>query len=437
MDVSNIGNDVKNLISKIVPINITSVISFDDVAQTVNLYYKENEGKGKAVCVTENFRHHVMDDDFSSALSALIKIHFEKKAFGRTAVILPDDLFFTDTIKLPVIQKKAMNSSLGFAFNTLYPNYKDLKYLSYPLYKDKKNAIYNVVGIRKEILDKVVSSLTSIGVDVAGVTFASNSSVDRAISFNPKMKNADCVLVDVKENYTRISLVVDGKAVAYYRLPFGYSKFSETEVYREETLFDHSATELLVLNAKEKAKNKKLTTYDSTPDALAMETFFKKLTGEGEEPDEEGEDLLKNNGDVEKEDGSLTSPDESLEETVQIPVASTERTAKTIKRLPKYMLRPTPEDAEGFVYENFRHVVKWALELARGNQEIFVTGTPKTIYVNMPERYSSMLEYVKGEGDNDIDFALLSVSEADKEQKEKLELYGGLYITKRNKFNVF
>ena len=433
MDVSNIRNDVKNLISKFVPINITSVISIDDVAQTVNLYYRENEGKGKAVCVTENFRHHVMDEDFSSALSALIKIHFEKKAFGRTAVILPDDLFFTDTIKLPVIQKKAMNSSLGFAFNTLYPNYKDLKYLSYPLYKDKKNAIYNVVGIRKEILDKVVSSLTSIGVDVAGVTFASNASVDRAISFNPKMKNADCVLADVKEKYTRISLVVDGKAVAYYRLPFGYSIFSENEVYREETLFDHSATELLVLNAKEKAKNKKLTTYDSTPDALAMETFFKKLTGEGEELEEEGEDLQN----VEKEERILDSSDESVEEAVQIPVVSNERTTKTLKRLPKYMLRPTPENAEGFDYENFRHVVKWALELARGNQEIFVTGTPKTIYVNMPEKYSPMLEYVKAEGDNDIDFALLSVSESDKEQKEKLELYGGLYITKRNKFNVF
>ncbi len=440
MDFNNVLKQTKNLISKIIPINISSVIAIDDVTSTLTLYYKEEDGKGKPVCVVEPFRHSVMEDEFASSLSNLIKIHFEKKAFGKTAVILPDNLFFTDTIRLPIIQKKAMNSSLGFAFNTLYANNKDLKYLSYPLFRDKRNAIYNIVGIRKEILDKVTSALTSIGVEVAGITFASNSAVDRAISFNPKMKNADCVLVDVKETFTRFSLVVDGKAVAYYTLPFGYSRFSQTEVYREDALFDHSASELLVLNAKEKAKNKKLTTYDSTPDALAMETFFKSIVGEEENAekteDEEGNGVKENASAEEYLSSGEERPEE--EETVAVAtVSSGKLNTKSVKRLPKYMVRPTPEDENGFIYENFRHVEKWALELVRANQEVFVTGLPKTIYVNMPDKFSSVFESVKKEGDNDIVFLPLTTAETEKEQREMLEVYGGLYITKRNKFNVF
>ncbi len=431
--LNEILNNAKNSISKVLPLNISSVISIDNVTNTVSLYYKENDGKGKYVRVVESFNHSFTEENFSSSLSSLLKIHFNKKAFGKTAIILPDNLFFTDTIKLPVINKKAMNSSLGFAFNTLYTNYKELKYLTYPLYKDKKNAIYNVVGIRKEILDKVTSAISSVGIDVAGITFASNSSVDRAISFNPKMRNADCVLLDVKESFTRISLVVDGKAVAYYQLPFGYSYFSNKEIYREELLFDHSASELLVLNAKEKAKNKKLTTYDSTEDALAMEKFLKSVTTEEErgEISDENEDLTEEKSDI---DSEATMDEETV--TVENSLRGKAAT-KLLKKLPKYMIRPTPESEEGFIYENFRHVEKWVLEVIRNSQDIFVTGLPKTIYVNMPDEFSSIFETIKKEDEGNVAFVNLNVSETEKEQKQALELYGGLYITKLNKFNVF
>ncbi len=436
----NTSGKTKNIFSTIVPVSITSVIFIDDVNKTVNLYYKENDGKGKHVCVIEPLSYAITDDNFTNALSNVLKIHFTKKAFGKTALILSDSLFFTDTIKLPVIQKKAMSASLGFAFNTIYPNYKELKYISYPLFKDKKKVIYNIVGIRKEILEKVTSTLNSVGVDVASITFASNSSVDRAISFNPKIKNADCILVDVKEFYTRFSLVVDGKAVAFYTLPFGYSRLSDKEVYREESFFDHSSTELLVINANEKAKNKKLTTYDSSSDALGMENFFKNIIGDEEQTEKvfvNNSESIKNEGDDSEEASSSEIIDViEDEETVAVP-SQGKVNSKTFKRLPKYMVRPEPETAEGVLYENFRPIIKWALELIKSNQEIFVTGTPKTVFVNIPAKFYSVFTFVAKEDDAKVSFVPLTPPDEESEEETMLELYGGLYVAKRNKFNLF
>ncbi len=415
---------VQDVWSKLVPITVSSVIYIDDLTKTVSIYYREEEGKGEPVIVTESFRHNLTDETFASALSRRIKLHFEKKAFGKTILVLPDRYFFTDTIKLPVIQKKAMTSSLGFAFNTVYDNYKDLKYLSYPLYKDKKNAVYNVVGIRRELLERAISALTSIGVDVAGVTFSSNASICMASTFNAKIKTADCILADVKERATRLTLVVDGKAVAYYNLPFGQTRLSSKDVYREDSLFDHSATELLVLNANEKAKKKKLTTYATDE---VMEDFIQNASGE------EGDENLSE----ESANGDNYLAGE-VKEPAEETVVNQAVTGKAPKRLPKYMLRPTPETEEGILYENFRHLVKWAMEVAKNNNEIFVTGAPKTVYVNMPEKYNSVFETIKTEEfEEGVAFVPLTASEEENSQKTKLELYGGLNVIKRGKFNVF
>lgn len=419
--------NTKNLITKVISGQISSVIFIDDANSRVSLLYREEQKNGQLVAVTETFRHRVLDENYESALSNLVKLHFDKKKFGKTALIISDNLFFTDTIKLPTIQKKAMSSSLGFAFNTIYSNNKDLKCLSYPLYKGKKHAIYNVIGIRKEIIEKILSALTSIGVDVIGTTFASNSSVDLAIAINGKIKNADCVLVDVKKDNTRFSLVVDGTAVAYYSLPFGYSVFSDSEIYREESLFDHSVAELLVLNAKEKAKSKKLTTYDSTEDALAMENFIKNIVGE-----------VGTDGEETEESTSLVEYEEKESEIeAQTPSEIKGKPIKALKKIPKYMMRETPESKEGFIYENFRPIVKWSLELIRGNQEIFVTGTPKTVFVNIPKEYASVFESIKNDNQSKVNFVPLCDEDEYIKEKENLELYGGLFITKRNKVNVF
>ncbi len=415
---------VQDVWSRLVPITISSVIYIDDLTKTVSIYYREEEGKGEPVIVTESFRHNLTDETFASALSRRVKLHFEKKAFGKTILVLPDKYFFTDTIKLPVIQKKAMSSSLGFAFNTVYSNYNELKYLSYPLFRDKKNAIYNVIGIRRELLDRAISALVSIGLDVAGVTFASNASICMASTFNAKIRTADCVLVDVKERATRLTLVVDGKAASYYNLPFGYSRFSSKDVYREDTLFDHAATELLVLNANEKAKHKKLTTYATDE---VMEDFIQSASVEGGD-----ENLSEENANG---DSYLAG---EVEEPIEEMVAPQVVGGKAPKRLPKYMLRPTPETEEGILYENFRHLVKWAMEVAKSNNEIFVTGAPKTVYVNMPEKYNSVFETIKTEEyEEGVAFLPLTTSEEENAQKTKLELYGGLNVIKRGRVNVF
>ncbi len=416
-------------VSKLFAGAISSVVYFDDVDKSIYLYYKENDGKGNFVCVAEPFNHNPSENGFFTALSNVVKIHFNKKAFGKTALVLPDYLFFTDTIKLPLIQKKAVNSSLSVAFNNIYSNSKDLKYLAYPLFKDKKNIIYNVVGIQKQILEAAFSALSSIGVDVWGVTFASNSAVDKALHFNSKLKNSGALLIDVKSKFTRFSLVVDGRAISFFSLPFGYSAFSESEVIREACLFDHSSAELLVLNSKEKAKNKKLTTYDSTPDMLGVENFLKSVVGDVSDNQDESSTPS------ETPNAIADEFDESDEESVVVTENSRGRHNKVLKKLPKYLIRPTPETKEGFIYENFRPIVKWALEIIQGNQEVFANGLPKNVLVNIPAQFNSVFDFIKAEGESEVTF--LPLADTEHKDTSNLELFGGLLIGKRNKHNVF
>ena len=59
-----------------------------------------------------------------------------------------------------------------------------------------------------------------------------------------------------------MAYIVKGKVCGCYPLPFGYSMLYKSRLAAEDLLFDHSSGELLVLNAKERAKSHALTTVD-------------------------------------------------------------------------------------------------------------------------------------------------------------------------------
>ncbi len=399
----------KSLISKIIPLSISSVIYLDEANQKIRFYYKDKDNLGKYIYAEESFCHNLFEKDFITSFANIVRIHFDKKSFGRTAIILPDSWFFTDTIKLPLIQRKAMKASLRFAFNTIYKNFKELRYMSYSLHKDKKNVVYAIVGAKKVVFERIFASLTQAGVDIAGITYATHAIVDKAISLNSKIKSGSSIVVDVKENCTTFGLVVNGKNISYFNLPFGYACFSDSVMYREESYYDHSSSELLVLNAKEKAKNKKLTTYDAEQEVTE---------------------------DVSVEDVEKTVIVSDDEIGVDQTIAFGNKKIK-LKKLPQYMLRHMPDTSEGFIYENFRPIVKWALELARGNQDLFVNGVPKNVFINLPNKFNCVFDKIKEEGGSKINFIPVSTAESDSEQKANLAIYGGLLMGKHSRYNVF
>jgi len=168
----------------------------------------------------------------------------------------------------------------------------------------------------------------------------------------------------------------------------------ELDLVAEDILFDHRASELLVLNAKERARSKQLTTDDiATP---------------------ESQDFSASAG---LSDGNRY---------------------KTARKLPKFIKRPIPQTKEEYIYENFRIIVKWVLELLVNNSDITSLAKLDTVYVNMPDEYGFLFDIVnKNIGNKSLTWVPLLPEGTDISIAENIELYGGFFLEKYNGVNTF
>ena len=384
--------------------------------KSITFYSIDKKNKQNVIIEHETYKAKPFEEDFYQMLKNSVALRFKKaQRSGRVSLILPDSLFLTDNIKIPVIQKKAMANSLELAIDALYKNSKDIKFATSFLSHDKKTATYSILGVRKEIIVKVTEAIERAGASVNGITFGANALANGAIALNPKLKTANYVLLDIKQDYSSFAFVVRGKTIGYYSLPFGYSAIKNDRIKDEISLFDHTAGDLLVLNAKERAKRKELTSLGEDDEEEIIEQ--EELVEEEFEEDFDGDYELQDNGGVQKV-GVLYK--------------------RLNRKLPKFMIRPVPTTTEEFEYENFRPFVKWALELVRNNAETLSFGSPDTIFVNMPDKFNHVLEFVnKEQTENKIAFQPLLTGKQNEINKANLELFGGLFIKKYNKNNNF
>ena len=213
--------------------------------------------------------------------------------------------------------------------------------------------------------------------------------------------------------HSRFSFVVDGKVMGYYHLPFGLEFLKNPKLVQEDMLFDHSYGELTVLNAREKAKSKKLT-------VMGFEA--------------EAEENVSAEGDGLDEYRDLDVADNSV---------NTRATVKTFvkkspRNLPKFMQREKPETEEGIACENFRVFVKWALTLIGGNEKITEVGKPEFVCVNLPSDLDFVIDAANEEAEeNGISFVQLPYDPENEEVFANLELYGGLVPNQINATNKF
>lgn len=375
-----------------------AVISIDRLSESVKFCIAEADGASISPS-SVNFKPRAFDKEFYDKLGKLIKQQKEKNPtmnIEKVNLILPDTLFLLDTVSIPMIHKKAMQHSLSLAIETIYDNAADMNLMTYAVSQTRQAATYGLVGIRKDLLDQVKATFAENGVTVSGVTFASNAAVNGAMAINQKLKNDTFMLIDIKESAARFAIVVRGCTMGYYDLPFGYNMLYKSRVASEDTLFDHRAAELLVLNAKEKARAKQLTMGE------AESTEASEAAGEGV-ADEDAETVTRGG-----------------------------------KRLPKFMQRPTPQTREEYIYENFRIFIKWALSLIANNRTILQSAKLDTIYVNMPEEYKDVYKLVNRRSESHkVTFSPLLPDGTDAAIAENLELYGGFFAGRFNEANTF
>lgn len=374
----------------------SAVISVDPLSETIKFGAISDEG-GELSTASSNYKPRAFDQEFYDRVAKVLKQQTKTSGMDlqKAALVLPDQLFLLDMVSVPVIHRKAMQHSLSLAIENVYDNAGDLNLMTYAIQQTKQTATFGLVGIRRDLLDELRKVFAENGVAVGGVTFASNAMVNGAMALNGKLRNGTFLLLDIKENYSRFAFVVRGCTMGYYDLPFGYGMLYRSRVAAEDTLFDHRAGRLLVLNAKERARAKQLTM-----------------------------------------DGGDTS--EQTDGENPVVYESVEVSGRAGRKLPKFMQRPTPQSREEYVYENFRVFVKWALDLISGNREIVSLAKMDTVYVNMPDEYRGVFETVnESKEEHGVTFAPLLAEGTDPVLAENLELYGAFFLNRYNGANTF
>jgi hypothetical protein len=307
-----------------------------------------------------------------------------------------------------------MESSLGLAIQAIYKNADDINYNTFQAAQNKQYTTYGLVGVRKSIISKLKSVCAENQISISNITFFANSAADAAFVLNPKLKNDSFVLLDIKERSSRYSIVVKGRTVGYYSLPFGYSILSKTRMVSEDLLFDHSPAELLVLNAKEKASAKQLTVGE---EVAAIES----------------EETTESREQAETDNAFEMSDEASFETRYSFSYAK-----KEARKLPKFMQRENPSSREGYAYENFRIFMKWTLDLISNNELLVNLGGIDTVFVNMPADNDFLYEMVNREQDEQkVKFLPLLDSQDQEVVVRNLELVGGFYVKQYNKINNF
>ena len=395
---------------------LANVIAIDTEGETIHFYSSEKGSQKNIHHEAQSYRARPFDDEFFEKLGHILKLHCERnpgEQLQKVSLILPDQAFFTDNINIPTIQKSAMQTSLGLAVRNIYKNADSLEYNSYTAAQNKQFTTYGIVGIRKELITKLRTVCASNQISIANITFSANSAANGAFVLNSKLKNDSFILLDIKEKSARFSVVIKGRTVGYYSLPFGYSILSRTRLAAEDLLFEHSPAELLVLNAKEKAKAKQLTVGE---EVAAMDTLDPELEESAEEPER-----------------AFEIDEDDFETKYSAGVNK-----KTARKLPKFMLRETPTSREAYVYENFRLFMKWTLDLYNNNSSLMNLGTVDTVYVNMPADNAFLFPMINAEiEENKLKFMPLIESGNQDIVTENLELFGGFYVKQYNKINNF
>ncbi|MBR2902956.1 MAG: hypothetical protein IKC38_07115 [Clostridia bacterium] len=377
--------------------SISAVIYIETETHTIHFY--ADTGNKVAGHMVATYSGPAFNEEFFEKLEKIITAYSRKDpavSLAKTSLVLPDYMFVIDTVNVPALGKRAIETSVNLAIGTIYKNKDQLEIHTFPMLQNKEIAKYGLVAIRKDVLSRITNALARGGANVVNITSVTNATVNGAMFLSQKIKNDTFMLMDVKEKITRFAIVNKGRTIGGYQLPFGYSMLSGKDMVYEHKLFDHAGAELMVLNSKERAKAKKLTIM--------------------------GEEVL------------VDAAEESNLESASEPSGGG-------RKMPKYMTRPMPEKSEDIMYENFRLMTKWAWELRANNPEIMAIENVNVVYVNLPKQVHFLIDKANEEAlreqETGIKFMPLAIPASGIGYSRELDLYGANFVKQYNKINNF
>ena len=412
-------------------LNYSTTIAIDAERSAFHFYSMLGNDKATIAHQIKSYTGGQFDEDFFGKFKQAVK-EFTKdtpsQSVRKVTVIIPDSAVLTDTVRIPTMRgvgqtKKTLDVMLG----GLFRNYNDLRVMSYVAKQNKQYSTFAIAAVQKHIISSIYAACSENKLLVDTLTYASGAVVGGAVLLNPKLKKASYLFLDIKDVYARFVFVANGRTVGYYTLPFGLEFLRKPKVTQEDMLFDHSYAELAVLNAREKAKSKKLTVM-AADDDLAEDSGYEQASSD-EATEEEGDERVDEEHEAAEEDGNAA---------LRSPTTPKIFTRKAPRKLPKFMLREIPETQKKIAHENFRVFVKWALTLIQCNEKLTELGKPEFVCVNLPNELACVIDMANEEAEeNEIIFTHLPCADGETAVSANLELYGGLFpkqISSENKF---
>ena len=397
-------------------LNYLTTIAIDTDRSVIHFYSMTGNDRDTIVHQVKSYRGAHFGAEFFERFKQAVKeytLETPSDSIRKITVVLPDSAVLLDAIKVPTMKgTNQTRKTLSVTLGNLYKNYSDLRMLAYVADQNKQYSTYAITAVQRRIVSSIYAACAENKLFVDTLTFASCATISGALSLHSKIKNDSYLFLDVKEHSSKFIFVAGGKTTGFYSLPFGLDLLNSEKVIQEDMLFNHSYAELFVLNARERAKSKKLTIM------------------EADEMDETTVDVDEDDEDFEM--------DETPTEIVELQPQGKVYTKKTPRKLPKFMLRDIPETIEGVKCENFRTFIKWALSLIRDNEKLVALGEPEFVCVNIPKDLEFVIDKANEEiEENGIRFTRLSTDEENPEITLNLELFGGLSTKYVNQYGKF
>ncbi len=372
------------------------------------------------------FSERVFSDAFFIEARGLLQAYLADKpelANQPAYVVLPDEAVGFNTFNLPNLPK----AKLEQAFETELENQfeidlKNKKINKFSVSHDKEYTVVGAVYFDKQMINNIYKMLSSQKLFPRQTTYKANAVLNGVLANTPRVRNKSFIFADIHENYTEIVVSSKGKTMGFATIPHGTLLLKDDVVADEYMSTDHEVADIAVINAREIAKARALTTAEEETE----EDFDEEINVEG------SDETVEEGGAAESENAETT------EETTVVKTPKVKVYKKMPKRYPKFMLRETPETAEGILFENFRIIAKWLLLYARQAELTEYISNPEFILVNMPENLRFLLDEMNAEQGDGIKFKpFTSADKLSSQQKENLEFVGCLYAKQFNKNHNF
>ena len=421
------------------PFPYMTVLGIDIRRGALHYYNVLGDNVDSVVHTVQNYAGAPFDDDFFKKFNEAVAKFVQNEPaeeVRKIAFVVPDEVVALDNVRLPMLRsQKLLQSSLETKLTEIFLNFDNLTFRTFQAEKNRQYCTYSVAAIQDRVLQGVYSACSENKLYADVLTYASASTVTAISTLNPNWKDESYLFLDVKDVYSRFIFVAEGRCVGFYPLPFGLEFLSAPKYVQEDMLFDHSMAELTVLNARERAKSKKLSVMnDSTVGEMTESVSLDSMMVTNNDWDDDDDDTA--------EENEAEKTPEIVEEPVAEPVAAEVAPAtatstanktklmakKTPRKLPAFMQRPVPQTAEEITKENFRVFVKWALTLIENNPKLTAFGNPKFICVNLPKDMQYVIDNVnEDELENGFPFVRFDCADDNEDLAKNLELFGGLY----------